>query len=114
MNDIVTPDQIVRELRHINQLADSLPDEIAYAESRLNVAEDAFQEAWDDEYPAAGSVAEREIVARRATRNLKDIVGRERVELGRLKALARRYESNQSSLQTQFKAIQVTYTSVGH
>jgi hypothetical protein len=114
MSDIITPDQIAFELRQIRSLADKGPDELKRAEARYEAALDAWQGAWDEGYSQAeGTIAEREIAARRLSAGLKTMLNEEKTELNRVKARIRSIESAQMNLQTQLKAVLVTYQEAG-
>lgn len=114
MNEIVTPDQIAAELRQIRTLADKGPDELKRAELRYEAALDAWQKAWDEGYSQAeGTIADREIAARRLSGGLKTFLNEEKAELNRVKARIRSIESAQMNCQTQLKAVLVTYQEAG-
>ena len=112
--EIITPDQIVMELRQVRAEATKGAAAIAPAESKFDAAESAWQDVYDIAYELAeGSIALREIAARRAAKDLLLDLQIPRVELNRIKAKIRQLESSQSNLQTQFKAIAVTYAQAG-
>jgi len=114
MTEIITPDMIVAELREVRALASRGSDAIAPAESAFGAAEDVWQDVYDLAYEMAeGTVALREIAARRASTDEKLAMDIARVELNRIKAKIRQLESSQSNLQTQWKAIAVTYAEAG-
>jgi hypothetical protein len=115
MNDIIlTPDMIAHELRAIRHQADEGPDHLKRAELRHAVAEDAYQAAYDEAYSdAPGTVADREIAARSGASALKPVVNEEKAELNRVKAKMRALDSAQMGLQSQLKAVLITYTEAG-
>ena len=113
MTEILTPDMIATELRQIRALADKGPDELKRAELRHAAAEDAHQAAWDDGFAqAAGTIADREIAARRLSAGLKTMLNDERAELNRVKARIRGLESGAMNLSVQLKAVLVTYNAL--
>ena len=110
MNGIVTPDQIARELRELTDKADGGANTIRYHELRFDTAMRAYQDAYDDGYAeSSGTIAEREIAGRTAARGLKITADAEKADLNWAKAEVRRIESKQTNLQSQLKAITVTY-----
>lgn len=114
MTEIITPDQIATELRQIRALADKGPDELKRAELRYEAALDAWQGAWDEGFSQAeGTIADREIAARRLSAGLKTMLNEEKSELNRVKSKIRAVESAQMNLQTQLKAVLITYQEAG-
>jgi hypothetical protein len=114
MSEIITPDMIVAELREVRALASRGSEAIAPAESAFDTAEAVWQNVYDIAYELAeGTVALREIAARRAAKDQKLVMDVARVELNRIKAKIRQLESSQSNLQTQWKAIAITYAEAG-
>lgn len=112
--EIITPDMIVLELRIVRAEAAKGAAAVAPAESKFDAAESAWQDVYDIAYElAVGSIALREIAARRAAKDQLLLMQIARVELNRIKAKIRQLESSQSNLQTQFKAISVTYQQAG-
>ena len=112
--EIITPDQIVLELRQVRAEAAKGAAAVAPAESKFDAAEGAWQDVYDIAYElAAGSIALRDIAARRAAKDLLLQMQIARVELNRIKAKIRQLDSSQSNLQTQLKAVSVTYAQAG-
>ena len=112
--EIITPDMIVLELRIVRAEAAKGAAAVAPAESKFDAAESAWQDVYDIAYElAAGSIALREIAARRAAKDQLLLMQIARVELNRIKAKIRQLDSSQSNLQTQFKAVSVTYQQAG-
>jgi len=106
--NIVTPDQIVAELRQIADMADNGPETVRDAEVRFDQAFMAWQKEWDVRYAQAqGTVADREIQARGFTTSEKTRLDIAKAALNYAKATVRQLESKQSNLQTQLRAVQI-------
>lgn len=113
-DEIITPDMIVHELRAVRALADKGSEAIYLAERNFDDATQFWQEGWDVAYSnSTGTVAEREILARAATLTSKGELDIAKAELNRIKAKIRQLDSAQSNLQTQYKAIAITYQEAG-
>ena len=114
MSPIVTPDQIITELRAVAARAENGPSIIHDAEVAYDAALRVWQKAYDQQYAGvAGTVADREIAARVVTADLREVLDVARAALSYAKATLRQLESNQSSLQTQFRAVSITYAEAG-
>ena len=115
MTDLITPDMIVAELRAVRALADKGSEAIYAAEMNFDAASAEWQEAYDLAYSLAEgkTVADREIQARLVTRTQKLSLDIAKAELNRIKAKIRQLDSAQSNLQTQYKAIAITYSEAG-
>ena len=114
MSEIVTPDQIAAELRALVALVDEAPDQLKRAELRYQAALGAYQDAYDSGYKdAEGTIAEREIAGRAEARVVREIRDNEFAELNRIKAKIRQIESAQSNLQSQLRAVMVSYQNAG-
>lgn len=113
-DEIITPDQIVNELRAVRAVADKGSDAIYLAERNYDEALLIWQEAWDSAYTVAqGTLAEREIAARASTLDAKKELDIAKAELNRIKNKIRQLDAAQSNLQTQWKAIAITYAEAG-
>ena len=115
MNDLITPDMIVNELRAVRALADKGSDAIFAAETNFDEALAEWQDVYDTAYGLADgkTVADREIQARKVAKAEKLQLDIAKAELNRIKAKIRQLDSAQSNLQTQYKAIAITYSEAG-
>ena len=115
MYDLVTPDQIIKELNQVRAEASRgltalYEAEIKYAET-LTVRETAEAKAF---LSAEGNIAERQAIAKMITESLRFDEFLFKAELTRIKTKMRLLESEQSNIQTQARLVELMYRSAGH
>lgn len=109
-DDIVTPDQIVAELRGIRAKAEAGPDQIFSAEVKYDDAMRLWQTEYDIQYAKAqGTVADREIQARGFSSTQKEALDSAKATLNYTKARVKQLEMSQMNVSVQLKAISLTY-----
>lgn len=101
------------ELRKAPDKAKQIADGLDKAEDALNLAQAIYQDAVDDAFlEAEGSVAERQALARKANRELRDKVNEASSEVRLIKAEQSRVELKRKQLDREQMALQSTLKSM--